>query len=260
MRKDTGNSGFSYCNLIEWNDTLFSSKKKGNSSENEEVEWERKQALRENGERTSNNHRVGGRSWVLESRRWYEGTVQQLPAASVVGGRTVARWRERRTRGRGTVNDGGDADELSAEWTNGMRGWGGQAWWQQSPWVGDMRFSWVISLMRHSDLPSLPPSLSLPLPPVHSPSLSSLSRPLSLFLSSSFEISFSFHVVASRAGGEQEFIDGTLYLYARTSLCSPELTGPWKNLGRMLLTSNYSFYLMILTCNFLCAFDAVDTD
>lgn len=109
--------------------------------------------------------------------------------------------------------------------------------------------------------PSLASSLSLSLPllpSVHSPSLSSLF--LSLLHSSSFEISFSFHVVASRAGGEQEFIDGTLYLYAHLSLCSPELTGPWKNLGRMLLTSNYSFYLMILICNFLCAFDAVDTD
>lgn len=257
MRKDTGNNGF-YCNLIEWNDTHFSAKKKGNSSEDEEVEWERKQALRENGERTSNYHRVGGRSWVLESRRWYEGTVQQLPAASVVGGRTVARWRERRTRGRGTVNDGGDADELSAEWTSGMRGWGGQAWWQQSPWVGDMRFSWVISLMRHSDLPSLPPSLFR--------SLCHPFPPLPFLLSSSLSFSHPLSKSPSRSMSLQVEPEGNrslsteLYIYTRTSLCSPELTGPWKNLGRMLLTSNYSFYLMILTCNFLCTFDAVDTD
>lgn len=65
------NSGFSYCNLIEWNDTLANAvlssppgrKKKGNSGEDEGAERKWKQALRENGERTSNYHRVGGRSW-----------------------------------------------------------------------------------------------------------------------------------------------------------------------------------------------------
>lgn len=52
-----------------------------------------------------------------------------------------------------------------------------------------------------------------------------------------------------------------LYIYTRASLRSPELMCPWKNLGRTLLSStNYSLYLAILTCNFLYAFDAVDTD
>lgn len=41
---------------------------------------------------------------VLGSRRWYGGMVQRLPAASVVGGRTVARWEKRQSRRGGTEN------------------------------------------------------------------------------------------------------------------------------------------------------------
>lgn len=89
-------------------------------------------------------------------------------------------------------------------------------------------------------------SLSLPLPPVHSP--------FPLLLSPSFFLSFSLILFrnllpvpcrckSSRRGNGS--LSTELYIYTRAPL-SPELTGSWKNLGRTLLTStNYSFYVLL---------------
>lgn len=112
------------------------------------------------------------------------------------------------------MNDGGDADEPSAEWTSGMGEDEGAASLVAAITVSG-RHAFLVGYQPDE---ALRPSLAFL--PLSFRSLCHPSTPLSLFLlslSSSFEISFSSHVVASRAGGKREFIDGTLYLYARLS-------------------------------------------
>lgn len=211
-----GSSGSSYCNLIEWNGSPVAlaravlrrqeGRKKIWEDERRAKEQgqERKRAMREEGEPRGRS--CGWTIQVLGSRRWYGGMVQRLPAASVVGGRAVARWEKRRTRRGGTENA-----RWGYRWTigemDGREGWmGGQAWWQQSPWVGDTRFSWVISLMRHSDLPS-PPSFSL------FPSLPLC--PVPLFLSLAL---FRNLLVSRRCNPRNGSLSTELYTYTRASL------------------------------------------
>lgn len=123
--------------------------------------------------------------------------------------------REQRSRRGAHEECGGGTDEPSVEWTDGKGGWG-------TSLVAAITVSGRHALLvGYQPDEALRPSLASSRPPPRPPLSRSLSLPAAhpayFFLSPSFEISSSPCRVASRAAGGTEFIDGTLYLYARLS-------------------------------------------
>ena len=192
------------------------------------------------GRRRTSSRSCGWTIRILGSRRWYGGMVQRLPAAPVVGGRTVARWEKRQTR-RGDMENMVGVP-MNHRWNGRTRrvvGWGRG---RDKPGGSNHR-EWATRASRGLSAwwgtPTFPRhSLSLFLP--FAPFLVLLNLSLSFFLSPSFEISSS-HAVANRGTGvyRRNFIPTR----ARLSLRSPELMGSWKNLGRTLLASRTTLYI-----------------